>query len=147
MSDTVALSGPAADDAIERYVDFWNAEFAADQSRLASLTFTECVEYHAPIGVLRGAGAMIDFRNEFALHQEGVRLRLTAEPEVLDDRARLRWEILVGPDQASFAAGTDVVQFDEDGRISAVSAFVDRPPVGFDPHAEADPADRREGRW
>jgi hypothetical protein len=147
MSETVALSRLGAEDAIERYVDFWNAEFAGDQQRLASLTFADRVEYHAPIGVLHGADAMIDFRNEFALHQEGVRFRLTAAPEVLDDRARLRWEILVGPDGVSFAAGTDVVQFDGDGRIGSVSAFVDRAPVGFDPHADHDPTPRREGRW
>jgi hypothetical protein len=66
---------------------------------------------------------------------------------MLDDRARLRWEILVGPEESSFAAGTDVVQFDEDGRISSVSAFVDRAPVGFDPHADRDLAPAREGRW
>jgi hypothetical protein len=145
MSETITVSRPEADDVIGRYVDFWNAEFAGDQKRLASLTFTDGVEYHAPIGVLRGAGAMIEFRNEFAHHQDGVRLRLTADPEVLDDRARLRWEILVGPDQSPFAAGTDVVLFGEDGRISSVGAFVDRAPAGFDPHADRDPA--REGRW
>ncbi|MFH8381496.1 hypothetical protein ACH4E7_11205 [Kitasatospora sp. NPDC018058] len=32
----------------------------------------------------------------------------------------------------SFAAGTDVVQLDEDGRITAVTVFVDRAPEGFD---------------
>jgi hypothetical protein len=147
MSETTTRSSQGADATIGRYVDFWNAEFAGDQRRLASLTFTDGVEYHAPIGVLHGAGAMIEFRNEFAHHQNGVRLRLTAEPEVLDDRARLRWEILVGPEQNSFAAGTDVVLFDQDNRISSVSAFVDRAPVGFDPHADRDPAPTREGRW
>lgn len=49
------------------------------------------------------------------------------------DRARLRWEILrVGQ---SLAEGTDVIVVDDQGRVESVTAFLDRAPEGFDPHA------------
>ena len=145
MTETLTASGPRHADIIERYVRFWNAEFAGDQRRLADLAFTDDVAYHAPIGVIRGADALIGFRNEFSHRMGAVEFRLSAEPDVLDDRARLRWEVLV--EGQSFAAGTDVVLLAEDGRISSVSAFLDRAPAGFDPHAEERVAVAREGRW
>jgi hypothetical protein len=59
--------------------------------------------------------------------------RSRQEPEFHHDRARLKWEIMVG--DTSFAEGTDVLAFDADGRIDSVTAFLDRAPEGFDPHA------------
>ncbi|WP_210943669.1 hypothetical protein [Streptomyces sp. MK37H] len=57
-------------------------------------------------------------------------------PQVHHHRARLQWEILTGDcDGTSFATGTDVIQLDEDGRISSVIAFPDRAPEDFDPEA------------
>lgn len=66
-----------------------------------------------------------------------VTFRQRQDPELQHGRARLMWEI----DAAgkSFAAGTDVLVFDPDGRISSVSAFLDRAPEGFDPHAHDEP--------
>lgn len=132
---------------IENYVKFWNAEFSRDQKRLASLAFADDVSYHAPIGVLHGSDSLIEFRNEFAEHMGSVEFRLRAQPEALADRARLRWEILVGSGlPTSFAEGTDVVMLADDGRISSISTFLDRAPEGFDPHGEHD-VQRSEGRW
>lgn len=132
---------------IQSYVRFWNADLAGDQRRLASASFADDVEYHAPIGALHAAESLIEFRNEFAGQMGPVEYRLREEPDVLDDRARLRWEILVGTGLAtSFAEGTDVLVFDEHGRIASVTTFLDRAPVGFDPHADQD-RPRPEGRW
>jgi hypothetical protein len=133
---------------IEHYVKFWNAEFSGDQSRLASLAFTDDVSYHAPIGVLHGTGSLIEFRNEFADNMGAIEFRLRAEPEALADRARLRWEILVGTGGVtSFAEGSDVVLFADDGRISSISTFLDRAPEGFELHDDHHGRRGREGRW
>ncbi|MFD8706791.1 hypothetical protein ACFV1W_30020 [Kitasatospora sp. NPDC059648] len=62
-----------------------------------------------------------------------VTLRLRRAPEVHHQRARVEWELLTGEaGDTSFATGTDIVQLDEDGRISAVTVFLDRAPEGFD---------------
>ncbi|MFI5488761.1 nuclear transport factor 2 family protein [Micromonospora echinaurantiaca] len=118
---------------VERYLRFWNAGTPEEQQRLAATTFTDDIEYHAPVGVLAGRQALIDFRDRFAQHMGTVAFRSREEPQIHHDRARLRWEIEVGAEP--FAAGTDVLAFDPDGRISSVSAFLDRAPEGFDPHA------------
>lgn len=133
---------------IESYVRFWNAEFAGDQDRLARAAFAEDVVYQAPLAVLQTPDSLIGFRNEFAEQLGAVEFRLRAEPDVVGDRARLRWEIRVGSGfSTSFAEGTDVLTFDEQGRVAAVTTFIDRAPAGFEPGGGHEHAGRREGRW
>lgn len=115
----------------DRYTAFWNASTDEDQQRLAALTFVDGVEYHAPIGVLTGARAMIGFRQEFTSHVPTARLVARRVPERHHDRMRFQWEIVVG-DEESFATGTDVLELDGDGRISSVTSFLDRAPEGFE---------------
>ena len=116
-------------------MQFWNAGTEREQRRLAAAVFADGVEYRAQIGILSGAQALADFRNEFAAHMGTVALRLRERPQVHHRRARLQWEILTGDDGTSFATGTDVIQLDDDGRISSVTVFLDRAPEGFDPEA------------
>ncbi|MEU9294649.1 isomerase [Streptomyces sp. NPDC048266] len=138
---TGSAYGTGADGTLERYVRFWNAPTESEQRRLAAATFADRVEYRAEIGVLVGEQALMDFRNGFVGHVGTARLRLRERPRVHHDRARVKWEILTGEDAgdgareaAPFATGTDVLVLDEDGRISSVTAFLDRAPEGFDPH-------------
>ncbi|MFJ8577947.1 nuclear transport factor 2 family protein [Micromonospora sp. NPDC093277] len=119
---------------IDRYVRFWNAEKPDEQRELAAETFTDDVEYCAVIGVFAGREALIGFHGQFTQHMPTAVLHRREEPQVHHDRARLRWEIEVDEGKA-FAAGTDVLVFDPDGRISSVTAFLDRAPEGFDAHA------------
>lgn len=125
---------------LEQYVQFWNVGTEPEQRRLAAAVFADGVEYRAQIGILSGPQALMDFRNQFAAHMGTVALRLRERPQVHHRRARLQWEILTGGgngdgDGTSFATGTDVIQLDEDGRISSVTVFLDRAPEGFDPEA------------
>ncbi|MGW3046111.1 nuclear transport factor 2 family protein [Kitasatospora sp. NPDC001159] len=116
----------------DQYVRFWNTD-GEEQSRLAEAVFAEGVEYRAMVGVLSGAEALIDLRRQFVAHLGAVTLRLRRTPEVHHQRARIEWELLTGGGEGtSFAEGTDVVQLDDDGRIAAVTVFVDRAPEGSD---------------
>lgn len=110
-------------EAVEQYVDFWNAR--------ADSRFADDVTYRAPIGILHGVDALVDFRTQFAEHQPGYVFRPRTDPEAHHGRARLQWELVV--DGASFATGTDILEIDEEGRVAAVSGFLDRAPEGF-PH-------------
>lgn len=122
------------EDAVDRYLRFWNSGEPEEQGRLASETFTDDVRYHAPVGVLTGPQALIDFHEQFTGRMGAAQFQRREEPQIHHDRARLRWEIKLG-DGGSFAAGTDVLVFDPDGRISSVTTFLDRAPEGFDPDA------------
>lgn len=119
---------------VERYLRFWNTGKPDEQQELATDTFTDDVAYHAVIGVFRGRQALIDFHDQFTGHMTDAVLRHRGEPQLHHDRGRVRWEIEVG-DGKSFATGTDVLVFDNEGRISEITAFLDRAPEGFDPHA------------
>jgi len=119
---------------LERYVRFWNATTPDEQHRLAAETFVEDVEYHAPVGILTGAAALIDFHDQFIQHMGTAVFRGRDEPQLHHDRARFAWEIQVGG-EGQFAAGTDVLAFTADGRIGSISSFLDRAPEGFDPTA------------
>lgn len=119
---------------LDRYVEFWNAESGDEQRRIAGAVFTGQVEYHAPVGVLTGAEALINFRDQFTDHMGAAVLAVRQPPESHHDRARLLWEIQLAGGE-SFAAGTDVIAFESDGRISSVTSFLDRAPEGFQlPH-------------
>jgi hypothetical protein len=120
-------------DTIEHYLQFWNAD-PAEAHRLAALTFTDDVSYHAPVGVLTGTEELIDFRTLFTGHMGPATFTASDEPESHHDRVRLKWEIQLASGE-SFAAGTDVMVLEPDGRVSEVSAFLDRAPEGFDLNA------------
>lgn len=132
MTDTTAHASKGLT-VVEQYVAFWNAETASEQRRLAAEVFTDDVTYHVPLGVMRGHEQLIGFREQFAQQQPDYNFLARSRPERHHDRARLQWELLTGDE--SFATGTDVLELDEDGRIAAVTGFLDRAPAGFDAHA------------
>jgi hypothetical protein len=119
---------------VERYLAFWNAPTNEARHALATEAFTDDVRYYAPIGVLCGADQLIEFREQLAGHVGAVDIDAREQPEAYNDRVRLRWEIRLATGE-SFATGTDVIVVESDGRISSVTAFLDRAPDGFDPHA------------
>lgn len=125
------MTTPSTDlarETVDRYVDFWNGRMSGEGA------VTDQVRYVAPVGVLTGPEALREFRTRFLGHVgASAEFRATGEPDLHHDRARLRWEILV--DGNRFAAGTDVLTIEPDGRVGAVTAFLDQPPAGFDPHA------------
>ena len=134
MTENTENTVPATDSgllAVQRYVDFWNASTADDQQRLATATFASTVAYHAPVGVLHGVDELIGFRNQFADHSPDYVFHTRTPPQSHHGRARLQWELTVG--DSSFAAGTDVLELDDEGRIVAIAGFLDRAPDGF-PH-------------
>lgn len=134
MTDTSAHTpeapgpGPALR-AVGQYVAFWNAATADEQQRLAATTFSDHVSYHTPVGIMHGADELIGFRNQFAQHSPDCVFRRRMEPQAHHGRARLQWDLVVAG--KSFATGTDVLEFDDHGRIAAISSFLDRAPEGF----------------
>ena len=135
MTDTTVASSTRNLQAVERYIEFWNADTAEDQRRLASMTFVDDVQYTALIGVLSGPAALMGFRAQFIEHVGAATFQARESPQTHNDRARLKWEIVTGEGK-SFATGTDVIVIDADALISSVVSFLDRAPEGFDPHAQ-----------
>ncbi|QJW36303.1 nuclear transport factor 2 family protein [Cellulosimicrobium protaetiae] len=119
--------------AVERYLEFWNTADAAERDRLACDTFSRDVEYVAPVTRAVGCDAVLAFATELLTHVAQHRFEARAEPDLLDDRLRLRWRALA-PDGSEFATGTDVLHVRPDGLVSSVTTFLDRAPDGFATH-------------
>lgn len=134
MTDTLTHADPALA-AVDRLIAFWNAGTPEEQQRLAEQTFVDGVSWRVPVGHLRGVAALVDFRDRFAEHAPDYVFRARREPEAHHDRARLQWELVRA--DGRFAAGTDVLELDGDGRIRAMTGFLDEAPEGFDPHDHA----------
>ncbi|HEX6446592.1 MAG TPA: nuclear transport factor 2 family protein [Streptosporangiales bacterium] len=132
MTETTALTSHEA--TVDRYLRFWNAATPDEQRRLAAETLAEDIEYRAPIGLLEGTQALIDFRDQVTGHLGSLSFHRRGDVQVHHDRARLPWRIEARGEE-TFAAGIDVLTFGPDGRIRSVVAFLDKAPEGFDPHA------------
>ncbi|WP_020579967.1 nuclear transport factor 2 family protein [Actinopolymorpha alba] len=121
---------------IEQYERFWNSP-AEKAQPLADQTFVADIRYLAPIGEFTGSAPLIGFRRQFEEHLPAFTFAVVGEPQSHHDRLRLHWEIRTGGEDA-FAAGTDVLTLEQDGRIREVVTFLDRAPEGFDPQAHHD---------
>ncbi|MDT0377441.1 isomerase [Streptomyces sp. DSM 42041] len=124
-------------DAVARYLRFWNAP-PGQQEQLGADVFADDVTSVTPVGIRTGVGELAAFARHFREEAGAYELRARTEPDTHHDRARLRWELVVGG--ASFAEGTDVLVVDASGRIASVTAFLDRAPEGFDARAHAEEA-------
>jgi hypothetical protein len=123
---------PATIETIERYVQFWNTD-ASSQRDVARHVFNPLVRYRAPIGERHGIDELVSLAADFNEHLGALTLTARHEPEIRDDAARLRWQLLRDGDV--FAEGTDILTFDRNGNVAAVDTYLDRAPDGFDPHA------------
>lgn len=115
------------------YLAFWNTDPGSEQTRLAAEAFTADVGYHAVIDTFIGIEQLLVIRPQFVEHLGDIRIVSRGPADQHHDRARLRWELRL-PDQTSFAEGTDVIRFADDGRIAEITVFLDRAPEGFDAH-------------
>ncbi|MEN0074654.1 MAG: nuclear transport factor 2 family protein [Paracraurococcus sp.] len=114
---------------IERYIACWNEGDAARRQALIAATFTEGAQYCDPM--LQGEGhAGIDALIAAAqAHFPGLRFRRRGGAEAHHDRLRFAWEL--GPEgAAAIAGGTDMAVVAADGRLAAVTGFIDFAPQG-----------------
>ena len=109
---------------IDDYIAAWNEPDAARRRELVAAAFTEDATYLDP--VMEGAGtdgidAMIaGARAQFA----GARFELAGAPDAHHDVVRFTW-YLRGPDGAKLATGYDYGTIAPDGRLSAVTGFLE----------------------
>jgi hypothetical protein len=114
---------------VDRYIAAWNETAPAPRRALVEQVFARDAAYLDPL--LQGAGhAGIDamlgaVQQRFA----GLRFRSAGTPDLHHDRLRFRWELAQGDGEA-IAAGTDFATLDGDGRLAAVTGFIDLMPAG-----------------
>ena len=108
---------------VEKYIDAWNEADPERRRTLAGEVWTDDGTYLDPL--MRGDGpdgiaAMIgSAQTQFPGH----RFELSAGPDAHNDRVRFAWR-LVG-DAGQVAAGVDFATVADDGRLRAVTGFLE----------------------
>ena len=116
MSDTTQV--------VESYIAMWNETDARQRRELVGKTVTEDASYLDPVM----AGAGIDGISEMigGAQQQfpGHRVTLIDGPDTHHDRVRFSWA-LTADGGAPVAAGTDFVTLADDGRMRAITGFLE----------------------
>jgi hypothetical protein len=116
-------------DLIDRYFDAWNETDGARRRELIAATWTADADYRDPL--LAGEGhdgidAMIRAVHErFPQHT----FRRTTEVDGFANRLRFSWE-LITPAGDALVKGSDFGVLDAQGRLQAVTGFLDQVPDG-----------------
>jgi SnoaL-like domain len=110
---------------VDEYIAAWNAIDAAERRDLVARVFTDDATYLDPM--LEGTGTDgIDAMIAGAQTQfPGARFELAGPPDAHHDVVRFSWH-LYGPDGAKMITGHDYAQLPDDGRLRAVTGFLDQ---------------------
>lgn len=110
-------------DIVETYIACWNEPDAERRRKLVGRTWSDDGTYLDPL--MAGAGADEIAAMIGAAQQQfpGHRFELAFGPDAHNDRARFAWR-LVGPNGPA-AAGVDFATVAEDGRLRAVTGFLE----------------------
>ena len=106
-----------------RYIEVWNEVDSAQRCKLMEAVWSEDASYIDPI--MQGTGREQISALISAVHERfpGHHFTLQGQPDGYGDRVRFSW-ILAAPDATAVAQGTDFGVVAQDGRLSAVTGFL-----------------------
>jgi hypothetical protein len=114
---------------IDRYIACWNEADAARRQALIAETFTEGATYCDPMLQGEGHAGIAALIAAAQQHFPGLRFSRRGGTEAHHDRLRFSWDL--GPAGAApIAGGTDMAVVAPDGRLAAVTGFIDFAPKG-----------------
>ncbi|WP_371502388.1 nuclear transport factor 2 family protein [Kitasatospora sp. NBC_00374] len=118
----------AHDEAVRRYFTAWNAEHTDDLAKAVAEAFTEDAGYTDPLAAVQGHEALVALISATHRQFPGFEFRQTGTSDAHHDLVRFTWELVSRTDGSAPVAGFDVVTLAPDGRVRAVSGFLDRVP-------------------
>jgi hypothetical protein len=108
---------------VNDYIAAWNEPDAERRRALAAAVWSEDGSYLDPLMEGSGPDAIAAMIGAAQAQFPGHRFELAFGPDVHHDRARFAWR-LVGPD-GPVAAGVDFAVVADDGRLRAVTGFLE----------------------
>ena len=118
-----------ANESVLNYLAAWNERDAKRRLELVAKAWTEDGSYVDPAREGKGHQAISDMIGEALSHFPGYSLTLASGIDAHHDHVRFSW-IAGGTTPAQlYLKGTDVAQFDRDGRFKAVVGFVEASPA------------------
>ena len=115
---------------IDAYIAIWNETDAARRRALIAETWTEDATYvdpHASVGGAAEIGALVGAVQE---QFPGHRFTLAGTPDAHHDVVRFTWHLVGQESGQTVAVGHDVGTLADDGRLRAVTGFLDPAPAG-----------------
>ena len=116
MSDTTQI--------VERYIAMWNETDAAQRRELVAQTITDDATYLDPLMAGAGVDGITEMIGGAQQQFPGHRFSLIAGPDAHHDRVRFSWS-LAADGSVPAAIGTDFVTLADDGRMRAITGFLE----------------------
>jgi hypothetical protein len=111
---------------VDGYIASWNETDAARRRALVEATFADDASYVDPLVAADGRDG-IDATIAAVQEQfSGHRFVLAAGPDVHHDRVRFTWHLVPATGDAPVAMGQDFATLDGDGRLRAVTGFLEQ---------------------
>ena len=116
MSDTTQV--------VESYIAMWNETDARQRRELVGKTVTEDASYLDPVMAGAGVDGISEMIGGAQVQFPGHRFTLIDGPDAHHDRVRFSWSLAAdGGDPV--AVGTDFVTLADDGRMRAITGFLE----------------------
>jgi hypothetical protein len=106
-----------------RYLQAWNESDPQRRRALVAEVFSDNASYVDPLAEVAGHEGLCALIGGMQAKFAGARFSLKGTPEGHHDRVRFSWALAV--DGKKLAEGTDVALLAPDGRLEAVTGFLD----------------------
>jgi SnoaL-like domain len=118
-----------AQDIAARYIESWNESDPGRRQALVAALWTEDATYLDPMMKAEGHQGIEALIGRVQGRFPEFRFTLSGRPDGYGDRLRFSWDL--GPaGTEAVVQGTDFAVLAEDGRLRAVTGFIDRLPPG-----------------
>jgi hypothetical protein len=111
---------------IDDYIAAWNEGDARRRRELVARTFAADATYLDPLIASEGTDGIAGMIGAAQQQYAGHRFELAAGPDAHHDRVRFTWHLRSG-DGGHVATGVDFATLDGDGRLQAVTGFLETP--------------------
>ena len=119
MSDT--------DTTVSKYIQMWNESDPARRRELVAQVVTEDASYLDPVMAGEGIDGISEMIGGAQAQFPGHSFALHSGPDGHHDRVRFSWSLAANGGEP-VAIGTDYVTLDGDGRMQAITGFIDVAP-------------------
>ena len=112
---------------VDRYIAMWNETDAKRRREIIARTWTDDAHYLDPLISGDGPSGIDAMVKGVQERFPGHRFRLTSKVDAHNDRVRFGWE-LAPQGGAALAGGVDFGVISSDGRLKAITGFLDQLP-------------------
>ena len=110
---------------IDGYIAAWNETDADRRRALVADAFTDDASYVDPLMTGEGTDGIAAMIGGAQQQFPGHRFELSAGPDAHHDRVRFAWTLVGGENGSAVAAGVDFATVAGDGRLQAVTGFLE----------------------